>query len=253
MKARILSMIMCAPFLLLVPTALTLAAAVDITCSTCATVTDFKNAALADYPNNAELDFYYVVNFSSGLIGKFKIMREYEVELQKWQPNVIVTLTTTQASLSALYQKMIPTSLQPVGIPLDNGTTFTGDTQAAGIEAFLHQYFNGQVIPANTVLLVVFSDNSTAEYQLTDFAGQNWSFLSGSGTAADGTPLNDIGQTAPLPPPVKHPLIIPTGNMEPGFSSGTLGAQSFLDSMCGTAYNYGTGQFVYNCFVVHIP
>ena len=224
---------------------------VDIECDSCQTVTDFENAALSDYPNNGEVDFYYVVNFSAGLVGKIKIARQYEPEVHKWIPNIIVPITTTQAELSQLYQQLIPTALAPVGIPLDDGTTFTGDAQAVAVQDFLHSYFSGQIIAANTTLLVVFSDNSTAEYQLTDFNNQLWSFLSGSGMSASGTPLDDQGQPVPLPPPVKHPIVVP--NPEPGFSSGTLGAQSFLDSFCSEAFNYGANKWEYNCFVVTRP
>lgn len=60
---------------------------VDIECDSCQTVTDFENAALSDYPNNGEVDFYYVVNFSAGLVGKIKLAREYEPEVHKWIPN----------------------------------------------------------------------------------------------------------------------------------------------------------------------
>ena len=224
---------------------------VDIECDSCQTVNDFENAALSDYPNNGEGDLYFVVNFSAGLVGEIRVKRQYEPEVHKWIPNIIVPITTTQADLSELYQKMIPTALAPVGIPLDDGTTFTGDAQAAAVQDFLHSHFSGQIIAANTIVLVVFSDNSTAEYQLTDLNNQLWSFVSGSGVSASGQPLTDQGQPAPLPSPVKHPLPVPDPG--PGFSSGTLGAQSFLDSFCGQAFSYSKNAWEYNCFVTYTP
>jgi len=219
-----------------------------ISCPSCQTVSDFSSAATADWQARglgSGTFHYWVVNTSARLMGRMRVQKTWEQEFHRYIGGT-TAITSTVADMQQLYRVAVPDQLAPLDIPSSVATTFTGTSQASAVDNYLHQHYAGSVITLNTTLLVVFPDGSNAIYQLTSQTYQTWDFVSGSGSAADGTRLDDNGNpisaTAPGPT-LTPPFDIPSGDLGSGADSGQLGIQAFLNSYC----EHG------KCYVIHIP
>ncbi len=110
--------------------------------------------------------------------------------------------TNSMAELEQAFAVVAPQLA--IRIPSSVASTFTGTAQASAVSAWLAQESSGVAVPLGTVTVTTFPDGSSAEYQVTGTNPTSYSFVSGSGAAANGDPESDSGVV--LTPATYEPL-----------------------------------------------
>jgi hypothetical protein len=108
-------------------------------------------------------------------------------------------LTGTSTEEQNAFSMLAPST--GIQIPSSVASTFTGTSQASAVSAWLNSYLTSQSSnpPLGFVLLTIFPDGSSAEYQVTGTSPLSFTFVLDSGHAANGDPENDSGEVVSPP------------------------------------------------------
>ncbi len=178
-------------------------------CTSCTTVAAFQDYAQGDIPSGA----YYVNSTGTPHVEALFNVYNPQSDMAAFIGLSGACLSTADgAPCSWNYEWTDPSSISelqqdyaevfpPLGveIPSSVASTFTGSTQAPTIESWLASETQSDPPPVGTVVLGVFPDGSDAEYIVAGSSPLSYGFVSGSGHASDGVPIDDSGDTVAVP------------------------------------------------------
>ena len=101
-------------------------------------------------------------------------------------------LTGTTTEEQSTFSELAPS--MSVQIPSSVADTFTGTSQEAAVSAWLETNLASADPPLDFVIMTIFPDESSAEYQVTASDPLTFSLVAGSGHAGNGEPENDSGE-----------------------------------------------------------
>ncbi len=178
-------------------------------CTSCTTVAAFQDYAQGDIPSGA----YYVNSTGTPHVEALFNVYNPQSDMAAFIGLSGACLSTADgAPCSWNYEWTDPSSISelqqdyaevfpPLGveIPSSVASTFTGSTQAPTIESWLASETQSDPPPVGTMVLGVFPDGSDAEYIVAGSSPLSYGFVSGSGHASDGVPIDDSGDTVAVP------------------------------------------------------